>query len=270
VAGTVAEESEDRYRQGYRDGYLRALEEWRRDGSPFAGIEPVDLVTRGARYAFRTSFFDSFVDYERQVTKVDRDVQQACWRAWAHGRREEVRRRVELLQQFRREVVDDQLWRVRDAVDAVLSGGEGRQCVVDALRAAPNRPDGVREFPDVEAFVADDRRRALPDWPARRDAGGADYGSRWRLENPLHRWETTSWRLSWLCMHDPTYELYGIELLRPMREEQPRTGRVWLLGRLESEEAVDDAVRELMRHAQAERNSLVAVASAIQRGSADA
>jgi hypothetical protein len=256
---------DDRYQQGYRDGYLRAMEEWRRGSSPFAGVPPIDLVTRGAKYAFRETFFDSFVDYEREINGVLRDIECACWRARRRGGKG-ARRQIELLHQFRREVVTDELWRVRSAVDAALERGEGRRCVVEAVRAAPNRPNGVLEFASVEAFVAGDARRATGGWPQWHDAGGADYGVHWRLEDPLRRWETTRWRVSWLGVDaDPTDEVYAIESQqRSLREEDSsRYGRVWLLGRLRPERSVDDVVREHMLYAMRERNSLVAVAKAV-------
>jgi hypothetical protein len=258
---------DDRYQQGYRDGYLRALEEWRRGSSPFAGVPPVDLVTRGASYAFRETFFDSFVDYEREVTGVLRDIERACWQALVRGG-EDAGRQIALLHQFRREVVTDELWRVRSAVDAALERGDGRRCVVEAVRATPNRPDGVFEFASVEAFVAEDGRRAIGGWPQRHDAGGADYGVHWRLEDPLRRWEATTWRVSWLGIDaDPTDEVYAIESQgRPLRkEDSSRYGRVWLLGRLRTEQSVDDVVQERMLYAMRERNSLVAVAKAVCR-----
>lgn len=177
----------------------------------------------------------------------------------AHDRRgtglEQLQRRIEA-----------ELSAVRKAVDAELEEGRGRPCVVHAMRQDPNRPVGVREFTDVEAFVSEDPRRALPDWPRRRDAGGADYGYGWRMEDPVRRWNTTRWRVSWLCEHEPapTYELYAAERsARP--EDGPSTGRVWLLGVLHDAPAVDETLGELERHAQPERNSLVAVAEAVRR-----
>jgi hypothetical protein len=113
--------------------------------------------------------------------------------------------------------IEAELSAVRDAVDGELEEGRGRSCVVDAMRRAPNRPFGVREFRDVEAFVAEDPRRALQDSSTQRNLGGAEYGYRWRLEDPIRRWSTTRWRISWLCVDDPTYELYAVEFARTGR-----------------------------------------------------
>jgi hypothetical protein len=92
-------------------------------------------------------------------------------------------------------------------------------------------------FVSVEAFVHGDRRRVHWGAGGRMGAGGEDYGFRWRLENPLRRWLTTRWRVSWLSIADresvtPTYEVYAIEF--PGGDLSEETGRVWLMGKIES------------------------------------
>jgi hypothetical protein len=167
-----------------------------------------------------------------------------------------------LLEQLQEEI-EQELHAARRAVDAELSYGRGRACIVQAMRSNPERPRGVREFSSVHEFVEADRRRALPDWPARIDAGGADYGYQWRLENPLRRWETTRWRISWLCEDDPAHEIYAIERLPHPDEVGLVTGRVWLLGVLGNRRLVDEALSELSLHAENERNSLIVAAESI-------
>lgn len=281
----------------------------RRENLPFEGIPRLLPWTHGADFRFERSWFDSFVNYEREVRDDLRRVQQARWsqgrdrqalveelrEAEARARRgpAEVQhlpwphrwllllsrpwldsletacaevaahdRRSAALEQLQRRT-EAELSVARKAVDAELDEGRGRPCVVDAMRLDPNRPLGVREFADVEAFVGEDWRRALGDWPRRKDASGADYGYDWRMEDPSRRWNTTRWRVSWLCVDDPTYELYAVEFADES-EGHASPGRVWLLGVLREQPAVVEALGELERHAQHERNSLVAVAEAVQ------
>ena len=163
--------------------------------------------------------------------------------------------------------IERELAEVRPAVEAELADGRGRACVVEALRASPQRPDWVREYGSLEEFVEEDRRRAVFDWPVRRDASGADFGGRWGLEDPFKRWRTSAWRVSWLGPDDePTHEVYAIER-RPQFRRQPddsRFGRVWVLGVLPDWESVRGALDELQMHAQDERNSLIAAARSVQ------
>jgi len=93
-----------------------------------------------------------------------------------------------------------------------------------------------------------------------------DYGYNWRLENPLRRWVTTRWRVSWLCLseaqhQDATDEVYAVEHI-----DQPgdvETGRVWLMGTIPDRHIINEILPELETHAQHERNSLVVVAARI-------
>lgn len=244
------------------DAFERGREVGRREGLPFRGVPRVPLVTTDVRFAFERSWIDSFIAYERAVTRQLRAVQQQRWIERQNSLDEARDETLASLQ----DLIREELLVARDAVDAELATGRGRRCVVQAIRSAPMRPPGVRAFRDVAAFIAEDPRRAIPDWPRTRDAGGADYGAHWRLENPIRRWNTTTWRVSWLNMGDPTYELYAIELLQG---GEPAGGRVWLLGRLTESAAVEATVTELERYAQRERNSLVVVAEAVAQAARD-
>ncbi len=83
----------------------------------------------------------------------------------------------------------------------------------------------------------------------------------------MRRWLTTRWRVSWLSIADrdgvtPTYEVYAIEFVGADLSEE--TGRVWLMGKIESRDTIREILPELERRAQGERNSLVVVAQRIQ------
>jgi hypothetical protein len=243
-----------------QEAFERGREVGRREGMAFKGVPALSPWSTGVEFRFERSWFDSFVSYERSLVETLRQVQRARWIERAHwdGASNSRDSAFEMLQRR----IADELALVRDAVDAERATGRGRACVVDALRAEPNRPVGVWELPDVEIFVREDQRRALPDWPERRDAGGADYGSHWRLEDPLRPWITSQWRVSWLNADDPTYEVYAIERMPAFREEA-QTGRVWLLGVLRDYGPAHEMLSELQLHAQGERNSLVVVAEAV-------
>jgi hypothetical protein len=240
----------------------------RREGLAFEGIPPCSPWTTGASFRFERSWFDSFVAYERELLEQLRALQQQRWLQSldpaTRSSRNDIQVQVAGLVGRLQHQIERELRSARSAVDAELETGRGRSCTVAAMRAAPNRPVGVREVLEVGRFVADDPRRSLPDWPARRDAGGADYGWKWRLEDPLRPWTTSRWRVSWLCIDDPTYEVYAIERLKNPFGRGPNTGRVWLFGVLRDHQFVDTALRELERYAQAERNSLVVVAKAVR------
>ena len=150
---------------------------------------------------------------------------------------------------------------VRRAVDAELEYGRGYACTAEAIRSPPLRPLGVREFASVGEFVDSDRRRMLIAADGQVGAGGEDYGHRWWLEHPLHRWRTTHWRVSWLSITDiagepPTYEVYAIEF---PEKRSNGSGRVWLMGEIQSRKAINAILPELQEHAEGERNSLVVV-----------
>jgi hypothetical protein len=178
---------------------------------------------------------------------------------------EECERELVLAERAQR-FIRDQLHEARRVVDRELEFGRGYACTMEAIRSEPTRPRGVHEFANVELFVRSDRRRAHWGAGGRIDAGGEDYGFRWRLENPLRRWLTTRWRVSWLSIADrtsetPTYEIYAIEF--PGRDPSEGGGRVWLMGRIESRDTIRAIMPELEQRAQRERNSLVVVAQRI-------
>ena len=227
-----------------------------REGFAFNGVPPVAPWSHGAKFRFKTSWFDSFVAYERDVLD---DLRRAQHGRWVERETDYEANLTQLQERLKVE-----LSAVRSAVDRELEEGRGRPCVVEAMRALPQRPLSVCEYESLDAFVDQDRRRAVFDWPSRRDAAGADYGYRWRLENPFKRWETTQWRVSWLCEDDDsTKEVYAIEFLP---EEAGGSGlfrRVWLLGKLQHWGAAEQVLGDLQRYAQNERNSLIVAAKAV-------
>jgi hypothetical protein len=180
------------------------------------------------------------------------------------------------LEKLEREIKAE-LWKVRAAVDCELEEGRGRVCIVEAMRALPQRPWAVIEYANVISFLKEDPRRGVGDRSRRVAAGGADFGFDWQLENPFKRWETGRWRISWLCAmkklddegqdwfysgdEDVTDEVYACEAVKG----QSPQGRIWLLGKLGTREAVDRALEELTRHAMNERNSLIAAAESVAR-----
>jgi hypothetical protein len=179
---------------------------------------------------------------------------------------EECKRELVFAERAQR-FIRDQLHEARRAVDRELEFGRGYACMVEAIRSAPTRPRGVHELANVELFVRGDRRRVHWGADGQIGAGGEDYGFKWRLENPLRRWLTTRWRVSWLSIADranetPTYEVYAIEF--PGRDLSEESGRVWLMGRIESRDTIRSLLPELEQRAQRERNSLVVVAQRIR------
>jgi hypothetical protein len=303
----VEGELDDAFERGRAVGFREG-----RYGPPLGGLPAFAPLTRGVRFAFERSWFDSFVAYERSVLEQLRLVQRERWlesqlsvalwdkleeaeeavrtapdelRSMAWRRRwalrvsrpwlsavAEVRSEVErqehsssLLERMQRRI-EQELRAARLAVDAELDTGRGQACTVEAMRGPPLRPAGVREFRSVRAFVAQDDRRARTQ-AGPLDLGGEDYGARWRLENPVRRWDTTRWRVSWLCVEeetrreDPTYEVYAVELL----DEPAGTsdGRVWLMGTIQERKVIATILPELERHASGESNSLVVVAARI-------
>jgi hypothetical protein len=70
--------------------------------------------------------------------------------------------------------------------------------------------------------------------------------------------------VSWLCMSDPTYEVYAVEFTDEHSDAEPSLGRVWLLGVVNDEKVFRRAISELELHAQKERNSLVLVAERVR------
>jgi len=159
------------------------------------------------------------------------------------------------------------LERCRDALDRELAGAACAAEEAAGLRRESSRPSWVIEY-EIGAFLSEDPRRGLPAWHDGHgwDAGGADYGHEWTLEDPACPWERTSWRISWLNHGDPaeerTDEIYAYEL-----DPHGRPRRVWLLGRLYRDSWLDDPLNDalwsLPRPVARGRNSLLAAAEAI-------
>ena len=224
-------------------------------GLPFAGVAAVSGWTHGASFRPREDRLSAFVDYERWILEELRGVQRTLWHhlrdegSATHGG--EVRLGRALVSRLACE-----LWSARVAVD-VEAGRPGEvPPAAAAMRAVPICPPGVREYPDAEAFVAED--------PAREALSWSDHGDRWLLEHPLRRWELTRWRVAWLA--GATDEVCAVELL-DADDARTTPGRVWLLGAAHSRPALRRALGGLERTAQGERNSLVLVADAIARAS---
>jgi hypothetical protein len=272
-------EIEDAFERGRRVGQL--------EGIPFRGIQSLESWLPGAHFEFYSSWFDSFVRYERSLVENLRLVHRMRWLS----RRDALETKTgtqpnEPLPWRLREIEEEikaELLEARLAVDAEIKEGRGRACVVAALRAAPQRPVSVVEYANVAAFVEQDRRRAVRDWPHREAAAGADFGHGWQLENPFRRWDTTRWRISWLCgpnkliwaddeelygeEGDVTNEVYANESL-DSSERYANDGRVWLLGKIHTRTGLDRALVDLTLYAMRERNSLVAAANAVAEASA--
>lgn len=254
----------------------------RRERLAFGGIASVGRWLPGVRFEFDTSWFDSFLAYERELVGNLRLLQQV---RWLERRGEVSLTELRLpapaaggLARIEVEILEE-LCSIRRAVDSELDEGRGRRCVVEALRASPQRPASVVEYASMAAFVEEDRRRGMGRPPDREDGGGADLGAAWRVENPFRRWETTAWRISWLCNTDKdlfggdddavhggedgaTCELYAFERYTNNHAVRcPR--RVWLLGTLHTRARVNRALDDLRLYAMHERNSLIAAAAAV-------
>jgi hypothetical protein len=306
------------------EAFERGRQVGRVEGLAFGGVKRVFPWTLGAQFRFTQGWFQSYVNYERDVLEELRRVQRARWderksmgdcesqlaaarrsaehaaaeadglpwmqRRWllwsqpwlddvAHAEEmaTDSRGRVDYLATLEQDIAHE-LSKVRAAVDTELQEGRGRACVVNAMRSAPNRPSGVREYRDIDEFVREDPAgRSLVEWllPATKDLGGMDYGYDWRLEDPVQRWNTTRWRVAWF--DDSSHELYALERLNPRPDVIPLSGpspgdasgsgRVWLLGVLDDQAEVSSVIGELESHAQWERNSLVVVAEAVNAAS---
>jgi len=256
-----------------------------REGLAFQGVPSIDNWLPGARFDFRDSWFDSFVNYERWVMLNLRLVQRMRWHL--HHNRDDAKavlsRRLQNDQRLGElELkIKDELWEARAAVDAELEEGRGNAAIVSALRALPQRPASVVEFPDVTAFVAEDPRRGIPGAAKASVQAGATFGFDWKLENPLRRWEVSIWRIDWLCDanrmlysdddwqewnpaidSDYTDELCACMVITDARGYELDT-RVWLLGVLHRRAGAERALEDLRRHEVRDRNSLIAAAAAV-------
>lgn len=169
---------------------------------PFDDIPRVPGFTTGTEFKFDRSWFHSYLAYERGAREDLRHLQEAGWlierdlrEPLASPEVVDRQRRLVLIKSFER-FVRDQIRAAQRAVDAELEEGRGIRCAVEAMRADPIAPPTITSVPDAIPWIEADLRRAVGDWPARRDAGGADYGYDWSLENPTRRWQTSRWRIS--------------------------------------------------------------------------
>jgi hypothetical protein len=252
------------FEEGRAAGFAEGREVGQREGLPFAGVDPFPPYHPGAKFEFETSWVESFLSYERLLTACLPRVEAA--RFLEKGRRGEA---DELTLVGAQEKIESELQSVRWAVDAEVERGLGPPRVTEALRGPPRRPKGVREYLDLDSFVEEDRRRAIHGWPGQRDAGGFDGGVHWRLERPIRRWETTTWRISWLGHdtggYEPTNEVYALES-GPPDSVRSDPQRVWLLGSMTNWDEVMAVLLPLYA-VMDERNSLIAAAKAISAAS---
>jgi hypothetical protein len=295
----VSKSSEEELDQAYQRGLQQGRNE-AKFGPLLPDLPAFEPWTRGVHFEPLRSWFDSLVAFERGVTENLREAELARWTlkqkqaeltgemdaiggnrrrgAWlwvgrirlrsTHPQAElrDCEQQIAFAERAQR-LIAIQLRAARDAVDAELEYGHGYVCTVEAMRSAPTRPRGVHEFVSVETFVHADRRRAHWRADRRMGAGGEDYGFNWRLEHPLRRWLTTRWRVSWLSIADredeaPTYEVYAIEF--PGGDLSEESGRVWLMGKIESRDTIRSILPELEQCAQRERNSLIVVAQRVR------
>jgi hypothetical protein len=222
----------------------------------------------GAEFVFRTSYFESYLQYERDILANLRHLQRL-----RVGRKD-----VELSGQERLErEVREELRRAREAVDAERRAGCGNEAVVRALRASPHPPASVLEYRDAYEFASEKPQRSIGKISGDVELGGADYGLYWQLEHPFKRWLRTRWRISWLCLDDfnwmpdevdaergnATGEVYALEFLDGKSRQDPP--RVWLLGTLRRRASVEKALTGPILEAAREPNSLIVAAEEIAR-----
>ncbi len=258
----MSTEGERIRREGFEEG--RRFE--RLQGLFFPGVPGCRPWTDGVAFEPADTLFESQVAYERDLRTERRRLQRGLWLLRKDGESPE---RLEPLEEADRAIAGE-LAKAKGMVDEDLRDARRPPYAVAAMRCLPQRPAHVVELESLGAFVASDERRKLPDGPQREDAGGADFGADWQRENPFRRWETTSWRLSWLCTgEEPTLEVYALELFRSGLRSGRRTGRVWLLGSLPGWWAANETLAVLQLDAQRERNSLVLAAEAVRAAARD-
>lgn len=272
MAGSSASQREiaEAFERGRKMGKMEAV--------VFAGVRRRAFVP-AAEFRFRHSWFESYVQYERDVTHSLRCVQRERWQRARDARRGMTgfRPTDAELGELEAEVTTE-LARVREAVDGELGEGRGLRVLVEAMRALPQVPETVLEYANAEQFLAEDARRGAPGLDAPQ-LGGADYGFEWGLEDPFQRWRVSRWRVSWLCEPqrflllsrddsehsdegEATTEVYAEEFVAgPGR--QRTAGRVWLLGKLRTNREADRVFGGALRKAMNERNSLIVVAAAV-------
>jgi len=268
-SGASQREIDDAFERGRKMGRMEAV---------FTGIQGRAFVP-GAEFRFRRSWFESYVQYERDLTNSLRSVQRKRWQRRRNARRGMTGFRPSdaELAALEAEVLAE-LGRAREAVDAELEQRRGVQPLVAAMRALPQVPESVVEYASAEEFLAEDSRRGAGGLSASQ-LGGADYGFRWGLEDAIQRWCVSRWRVSWLCEPgrffslsgdesehsdegEATTEVYAHEFVDEHgRERTP--GRVWLLGKLRTNAEADRVLGELSGQVMDERNSLIVVAEAV-------
>jgi len=236
------------------------------------------------RFSFFLTWFRSLADHQRRLVGNLREIQRIRWLLDHDPEAVPTllsRRSAPTLLRLEQEY-EDEVWKVRLAIDEFLDEGCGRACVVAALKALPQRPATATEYDDTAAFVREDERRGTiyPTHVALQP--DVSYGIDWRLENPFRRWETTRWSIGWLCgpykvvreadegepwfdekeEANATHEVYAVESLdasKPFAED----GRVWVLGTVHKRAGLDLALSEMRLHAIHDRNSLIAAADAV-------
>lgn len=187
---------------------------------------------------------------------------QRRWVDDAHERLRHANDRATSTEQ-RIETLSRALTACREALDRELKVAPAAAEKAAGIRRESITPGWAQEYPDIDAFIQEDPRRAVRDYPKRRDAGGADYGSDWTLEDPTRPWSSTTWRISWLS-EEATDEVYACEW-----GEGDGRKRVWVLGRLErsttwGDDPLDKVLWALPHAVRTGRNSLVAAAEAIR------
>jgi hypothetical protein len=275
-AAELKEAEERGLRRGIRIGRFEGV-----TFQPFAGI---GTWLPEARFVFFRTWFLSLVTYQRRLLANLREVQRVRWMLEHEPNQipPDARHAAATLPRLE-EQYESAVWEARSAAEEFLDEGCGRECVVAAMRATPQRPDSVIEYDDLAQFVEEDERRGkiYPTHVAIRP--DAVFGIDWRLENPFRRWEMTTWTIGWLCgpfkemrealedepyaeeeerAANATHEVYAIESLDPSNP-WAEDGRVWLLGTVRRRAAVEEALREMSLQAMRDRNSLVAAADAV-------
>jgi len=182
-----------------------------------------------------------------------------------------------------------ELERVRQWLDAFVRSAEEYAAARPLRRGQilpPALPRSASEYESVEAFVAENRERGVPDWETRKVAEGADFGYDWTWQDPRRPWVISTWRVSYI---DELKEVYACENTPTRRvpfvsfdgeDERPRA--VWLLAsdfeyRTTQEPSEDDEwwpslwsfsptwelLSDLQRRLMPQRNSLVLLAEAL-------
>jgi hypothetical protein len=267
-------------------GFRRGLRIGRAEKETFRTLPAVGEWLPGIRLFFFRSWFFSAVVHRRRLIANLREVQRVRWLLdhEPDSVPEEASAFLADLPQLERDY-EHETWDALFMAEELLDEGAGRASVVATMQATPQRPGSAVEYDDLRRFLEESPGRGAiyPTHVVIRP--GAVYGTRWQLENPFRRWETTNWTIGWLCgpykemrerlADDPllageadeldakeSHEIYAIESLDSM-DPWAEDGRVWLLGTVRKRALVEEALREISRHAMEDRNSLVAAAEAV-------